>query len=106
MKVKNINGTSDNSCKCEGGWLGHWEKINGYQAGICSVKGCDELATVGAHVKKAEGSDKGWYIVPLCYGHNNAEDKAVLELYPEVDLASANVSETCGKVNNCCRPKQ
>ncbi|WP_420588174.1 hypothetical protein [Bacterioplanoides sp.] len=70
MKVNNINGTSDNSCKCEG-WLDHWKKFGGgWFFDDCAVEGCTNRAHVGAHVKKHNSSDNNWYIVPFCHTHN------------------------------------
>lgn len=94
MKVTNINGTSDNSCKCDS-WLAHWEKFSGRTAGLCVEKTCTEAAAVGAHVQKDSSTDKAWYIIPLCKKHNKAADE--LELYGSPVLVSANVSQTCGK---------
>ena len=57
MKVHNINGTSDNKCKC-GSWEAHWEKFNERKRSwpkYCSESSCTESATVGAHVQKDAG---------------------------------------------------
>lgn len=93
MKVKNINGTSDNSCKCTS-WLAHWEKFSGTKAGTCAEKSCLSQATVGAHVQK-QVTDMAWYIIPLCATHN--KKAAEIDLYGDPKLVSANVSQTCGK---------
>lgn len=93
MKVRNIKGTSDNTCKCTS-WLAHWEKFSGQKAGLCSEKSCLNTATVGAHVQKDDLTDRSWYIVPLCDGHNKQASE--LELWHEPTLVSANVSKTCG----------
>lgn len=94
MKVKNINGTSDNSCKCDS-WLAHWEEFSGQTANLCVEKACTEKATVGAHVQKDSSTDRAWYIIPLCKTHNKATDE--MKLYGSPELVSANVSQTCGK---------
>lgn len=91
-KVKNLNGTSDNTCKC-GSWLAHWEKFSGKQRGLCSKTTCSAKATVGAHVQKDDSTDKAWYIVPLCDACNKGEKSFSVDQ----PLVSANVSETCGK---------
>jgi len=100
MKVHNINGTSDNKCKC-GTWKAHWEKYNEYGANwpiCCSEKNCIERATVGAHVQKEVGYDKNWYIIPLCDEHNGPGfHGASIEISDGTSFASANQSETCGK---------
>jgi hypothetical protein len=98
MKVTNINGTSDNTCKCDS-WLAHWEKFNptGQSLSLyCSEESCRNKPEVGAHVQKDSSTDKRWYIVPLCSTHN-AKTGESLEIRDSISLASANVSETCGK---------
>ncbi len=94
MKVKNIKGTSDNTCKCDS-WLAHWEKYSGVEPGNCVEKDCKSKATVGAHVRKDSDTDSSWYIIPLCDTHNKKADE--MELRGTPTLVSANVSETCGK---------
>jgi hypothetical protein len=94
VKVKNINGTSSNTCKC-GSWLKHWEKYSGEKAGLCNEKSCTNSATIGAHVQKLNSIDDSWYIVPLCNKHNNKRGEE-LELYKSPQLISANVRNTCG----------
>lgn len=94
MKATNINGTSDNTCKCTS-WKAHWEKYSGEKFGTCVEKTCLNDATVGAHVQK-EGSDDHWYIIPLCDTHNGKHGET-LELYQTPKFVSANVAETCGK---------
>lgn len=69
MKVKNINGTSDNSCSC-GSWIAHWKNYGGESIPTyCSEISCIGKDLVGAHVQKETG-DNSWYIVPLCKKHN------------------------------------
>lgn len=96
MKVKNIDGSSDNTCKC-GSWLNHWKKFSRAKAGLCKERSCTNLATVGAHVRKANSKDQNGYIIPLCSAHNELKGKE-LEIFLNPTLISANVSETCGKV--------
>lgn len=93
-KVKNINGTSDNDCKC-GSWLKHWMKYSGQTANWCSEKSCINKDLVGAHVQKADVSDMSWYIIPLCSSHNKSS--GVLETMESVKFVSANRKETCEK---------
>jgi len=96
MKVNNVNGTSDNTCKCSS-WLNHWKKFSGQALPeYCTEKTCTRKPEVGAHVQKDSYTDKGWYIVPLCKEHN-AETGESLNIMDSVALASANVSQTCGK---------
>ncbi|WP_027360729.1 hypothetical protein [Desulforegula conservatrix] len=96
MKVRNINGTSDNTCKCSGGWIKHWVNFGGKTLPLyCSEISCTETDLVGAHVQKDSSTDKNWYIVPLCKKHNAKTDS--LTIVDGTVLVSANVSETCGK---------
>lgn len=98
MKVTNINGTSDNTCKCDS-WLEHWEKFNSAGQKIpkyCPTKTCLNKPEVGAHVQKDSITDESWYIIPFCSICNAQTDKS-LEVIDSISLASANVSETCGK---------
>ena len=70
MKVKNINGTSDNTCKC-GSWLDHWKKFSGQSLPTyCPETKCIQKPEVGAHVQKDSSTDSSWYIVPFCKTHN------------------------------------
>lgn len=65
MKVKNINGTSDNECTC-GSWLEHWKKFSGQPVPIlCPEERCNIKPEVGAFVQKDSATDNSWYIVPL-----------------------------------------
>lgn len=95
MKVKNINGTSQNTCKC-GSWLEHWKNFSGQSYTYCPVEGCLKKIEVGAHVQKDSTTDRKWYIVPFCKTHN-AETGGSLEISDNITLVSANVSETCGE---------
>ncbi|MGB3946892.1 MAG: hypothetical protein WBM13_02800 [Bacteroidia bacterium] len=94
-KIKNINGTSENKCKC-GSWLKHWETFSKQKTEYCcvSVPNCTNKDIVGAHVQKDTLSDNNWYIIPLCNEHNKS--KEILEVSDTRPLISANVKNTCG----------
>ena len=95
MKVVNINGTSQKTCRC-GSWLAHWEKYSGQSLPVyCSERWCTGKAEVGAPVQKDGSKGHAWYIVPLCSKHN-AQTGECLELVDSIKLASANVAVTCG----------
>ena len=95
MKVRNINGTSDNDCKC-GSWISHWEKFSEQSTDFCQADGCLNKNPIGAHVQKGGSStDQSWYIYPLCDAHNKHVGE--LEVSDRYKLVSANVSNTCGK---------
>ena len=93
IKVKNINGTSNNKCKCDS-WIHHWERHSKKSPGLCSEKSCLKNAEHGAHIQKDDENDKGWYIIPLCVGHNLQADE--LHITDSTVFISANVSNTCG----------
>lgn len=95
MRIRNINGTSQNVCKC-GSWLRHWERFSGQKVpSYCPVPNCYESELVGAHVQKESQTDNNWYIFPLCKKHNAAAEK-FLEVSGSYALVSANISKTCG----------
>lgn len=94
-KVKNINGTSEASCKC-GSWLAHWKKFSNQTVTYCVETTCLKTDLVGAHVQKADSTDSNWYIIPLCQTHNLAKN-TVLTISDNYKLVSANKKETCEK---------
>jgi hypothetical protein len=95
MRVRNINGTSQNICKC-GSWLNHWENFSGQALPtLCPEARCTQKPEVGAHVQKDSSVDSSWYIVPFCKTHNGETGRS-LDLV-DIKLVSANVSGTCGK---------
>ncbi len=95
MKVKNINGTSENDCPCRS-WLNHWKIFSQQAPGLCAKNNCYNLAEVGAHVQ--QDSNNAWYIIPLCRDHN-AQRGQTFYIGDGTPLVSANVSETCGQPN-------
>ena len=71
IEVRNLKNTGDNLPSSKySSWLDFWEKSKGRKAGKCSNIYCGQKASVGAHVKIANGSND-WYIVPLCNACNN-----------------------------------
>jgi len=95
MKVNNISGTSDKTCKC-GSWLDHWKNFSGQSLpGYCPEKTCLQTPEVGAHVQKDNSTDRSWYIVPLSKKHNGETGKS-LEVSDSTTLVSANATSTCG----------
>lgn len=95
MKVKNINGTSQNTCKC-GSWLDHWKKFGKTSLPAkCSEVSCSYTPEVGAHVLKDIPTDNNWYIIPLCKTHNSKLGESII-IKDSVILVSANVTNTCG----------
>ena len=79
IKVKNVNGSS-RFARPTGydSWLDYWEKNSGKTAWRCSATDCHMIGRwnlVGAHVQKVYGTDKNWYIVPICVDCNNRTDE-------------------------------
>lgn len=93
MYVKNVNGTTDRSCKC-GSWIQHWKNFSGQSATICRAKGCSNQNPLGAHVKK-NSEDNKEYIVPFCSAHNSQTTPTWIELVLGTKLAPANKNDTC-----------
>ena len=88
---KNKVGTAERACKC-GSWKNHWIKFSGKSwPSTCSVSGCNNKATVGAHVYNKNVS--GEKIIPACDSCNKRAD--AFSLKAGVTLVSANKSETC-----------
>ena len=94
MEVKNINGRSDDSCKC-GSWLEHWRKRTWHDNPFCSVDGCRNRRAVGVLIQKVFPADGFWFVVPVCEEHGRARGTLVLKEF--VALVSADVSRTCGQ---------
>ena len=71
--VTNINGSSRFPVpKGYNSWLDYWEKQTGRKALKCGASDCvSYLDLVGAHVQKANSTDKSYYITPLCRRCNN-----------------------------------
>lgn len=65
---KNKGGTGVRSCKC-GTWAQHWvNQSSASWPGQCSVSGCSNQATLGAHVINPDVT--GERIVPMCSSCN------------------------------------
>ncbi len=94
MKVKNLNGTSDNKCKCSS-LIKHYEIFSGKKVKKCCC--CGKDAILGGHVQLVDSKNQHWFIIPLCYDCNKIKDE-IFEINLSVnDLVSANVNLTCGK---------
>ena len=87
IKVKNLNGTSDRVPNGYSSWLAFWEAKAGRRATQCNRFLCSATSNlVGAHVKKVDGNDNSWYIVPLCHADNMSTE----EFYVNGPLISVN----------------
>lgn len=90
---KNKGGTADRACKC-GTWKQHWLNYSNKQwPTSCSVSGCTNKPTLGAHVINPDVT--GERIVPMCDSCNKL--KSSFSLKVDVVCPSANKSETCEK---------
>ena len=72
MRIKNLNHTADRNApegysSCKAFYIGRRHSWPTY----CACYSCNNIAEVGAHVKKVGVNDNSWYIIPLCYYHNN-----------------------------------
>ena len=89
---KHKQGTGDRECKC-GTWKQHWINISTEKwPTTCSIKGCNNLATDGAHVINEE--EHGEWIVPMCRSCNDKKNDT-FDLKGNVFLVPANKSKTC-----------
>ena len=87
----NKGGTAERACKC-GTWKQHW--INFAKKSWpprCSVKGCFNEPTLGAHV--INPSVTGERIVPMCDSCNRLSGTFTLK--NNVSVPSANRAQTC-----------
>lgn len=74
--VKHRQGSADElPPKGFSSWKDFWQKKAGQSFDQCACKGCSGAATDGAHVIKAGGSDRSWYIVPMCHACNSNQKK-------------------------------
>ena len=88
---KNKNGTAGRACKC-GSWKQHWIKGTGkVWPSECSVSGCTEKPTVGAHI--INEAETGEWIAPLCDACNKRTES--FDLDGGVTLVPANKQNTC-----------
>lgn len=90
---KNKKGTKERHCGC-GTWKQHWINNSGKQWPTkCSVAGCNNSATLGAHIINKNVS--GEYIVPACESCNQLDSE--FDLKYGTTLVSANKQKTCGQ---------
>jgi hypothetical protein len=88
---KNKKGTSDRSCNC-GTWKQHWINKSGKSwPNECSISGCYNLPTLGAHIIHSEV--EGEKIVPACDSCNKLGYE--FNLKGGITLVSANKTTTC-----------
>jgi hypothetical protein len=88
---KNKGGTGGRSCSC-GSWKNHWIKQSSKPwPSSCSISGCNNTATLGAHV--INSSVSGERIIPACDSCNKLASE--FSLKGGVTLVSANKLETC-----------
>ena len=87
--VKNINGSSDNKpSRGYSSWQEYWEDKKNRIFSSCSCITCLNKAKVGGHVKIVNSTNE-WYIVPLCYEHNNMSSDNIYRVLDD-DLLRVN----------------
>ena len=93
---KNKRGTCEKDyCSC-GCCKDHWLNFSNQEwPDQCSVVGCNNRATDGAHMYNSNESMREW-IVPTCHKCNTTYDTE-LPLKNGITLVSANKSITCEK---------
>ena len=70
--VKNLEHTADrNPPKGFASFKEFYSYRRSFWPSQCACLGCSKNAVVGGHVKKVGSYDNSWYIIPLCYYHNN-----------------------------------
>ena len=90
---KNKKGTGERSCKC-GSWKQHWLNFSNKDwPDTCSIYGCNNSATLGAHIFNSKVSDE--YIVPACDSCNKMDIE--FNLKGGTTLVHANKAKTCEK---------
>jgi len=93
MKVRNVKGTAGRACS-HGSWLNHWLALAGERQAMCSVAGCAEVATDGAHVRLVGSLDQAEYILPMCRECNESPGELPVKV---VKFVAANALTTgCG----------
>lgn len=91
---KNKAGTAYRACKC-GSWKEHWKNFsNKVWPSTCSVNGCNNTPTLGAHV--INPNVIGERIVPMCDSCNNRSESFTLK--GGITCPSANKTKTCEKI--------
>lgn len=98
LYVRNVVGSAGRSPSCPncGPWIEHWQLLSGHVHSTCSVKGCNNPASVGAHVTILFSLDDKQHIIPMCSEHNGKHG-GVLEAKPGTIFVRANVAESCGQ---------
>ena len=92
--VRNIVGTGEHKCGC-GSWLSHWSRFSREAVpNWCPVEGCLNRPAVGAHVRKYNHLDTGWYVMPLCAPCNTKRE--ILRVAMHVPLIPVTLMMGCG----------
>ena len=85
---KNKKGTKDRIPAGYKSWLDYYQRLTNKTDLTCSVAGCNNKATDGAHVYNTKTHSKAKYIVPLCHSCNMSQSE--LSLKQGIPLVSAN----------------
>ena len=101
-KVRNLVGTSHLKSKRARSWKAHHTSAAGKKAWQkCLVKGCRNLATVGAHVEDTSVGTHttNRYIAPFCQYHNKRPAGTILTLKPGGSLVGVGPKKRVRKTD-------
>ena len=92
---RNIEGTGHQRCACAS-WKKHWMTYSGriIWPQECSIMGCKNPPTVGAHMHQANLHDGRW-IVPACDTCNAIDTEEDISFKEGTIVVSASVDLTC-----------
>lgn len=98
VEIKNANGTAGRDCGC-GTWIKHWSNYSKKKPAKCSVEGCNNNGSDGAHITRPNANNEKYkthpYIVPMCSSHNGKHGQKFTSK-TNITFVWANVAETCG----------
>lgn len=90
---KNKSDTSEQTCECSS-WKQHWLNYSGKAwPDTCSVRGCNNKASVGAHIYNTDRDVDGDFIVPVCSSCGSSLDE--FDLKACIKLVPAGKQKTC-----------
>ena len=96
MKHLDNKGGSNLSCLCPN-WLKHYKNNKkGRMPSFCADTKCSTSPNTGAHVVKVGSSDRKWYIIPTCNGHNFGKKN----IFASRDREIVHISKQSGCKNN------
>jgi hypothetical protein len=91
--VGNVWGTSTRPRCAHGSWIDHYYWLSGSRRMVCSILGCGNYVTLGAHVRPINIGTSEEFIVPMC-NSCNANHGWHMYLKLDVPLVYANTQKT------------